>query len=326
MHFTAHRRGLMAALAISLAVFASADARSEQRPVLKLVIPFAPGGGTDLVARLMAPKLSEILKRDIIIENVAGAGGRIATLQVATAKPDGNTLLMTTAAHAVNGSLYKNEKYDAIRSFAPVALVGKASYMLLVNSTSKIDSVSAFIAAAKASNAPFTYATSGVGSAEQMAGELFKQMAGVELVHVPFRGGGPANIALLSGQVTCWFGAIAGGLQSVKGGRLRVLAVTGIKRSAALPNVPTISESGLAGYDITGWYGVLAPAGTPANVVEEINHAVTAASNAPGIRERLLLELGVETDSMPPAEVTHFLQNEIAKYVRIAKISNIKVD
>ena len=291
---------------------------------LRIIVPFAAGGGTDILARLIGQKLSEVLGQGIVVDNRAGAGGTIGTEMAARAPADGHTLLMVNAGHVINPGLYKSLPYDAVNSFSAVSLIGTASYLLVVHPSVPANSVSDLIHLGKG-RTPVTFASSGNGSTTHLAGELFNSMAGIKMTHVPYKGGGPANTALVSGEVSCYFGSISGSLPHVKTARLRSLAVTGIKRSSALPALPTIAESGLPRYDMTGWFGLLAPAGTPGDIVAGLNTQIGKILQAPDIKRRLLEDEGAEGGSGTPAEMAQFIRDELKKYVEVVRLSGARI-
>lgn len=294
------------------------------KPV-RMVVPFAPGGGTDILARLVGQKLTEALGQSVVVDNRAGAGGTIGTELAARAVADGHTLLMVNAGHVINPSLYKSLSYDTIKSFSPVSLVGTASYLLVVHPSVPAKSVKDLIKLAK-SGAPVAFASSGNASTTHLAAELFNNMAGTRMMHVPYKGGGPANTALVSGEVSCYFGSISGSLPHVKNGRLRALAVTGAKRSSALPALPTIAEAGLPNYDVTGWFGVLAPAGTPQDVVLLLNNEIGKALQLVDMKKRLMEQEGADVVIGTPGEFGQFISAELKKYAEIVRISGARVD
>lgn len=293
--------------------------------VVRIVVPFAAGGGTDSLARLLGQKLQESLGPAFTVDNRPGAGGTLGTDVVARAAPDGYTLLAVNAGHVINPHLYKTLSYDTFKSFAPVALWGTASYVLVVHPSVPAKSAGELIALAKR-RADLTFASSGNASTTHLAAELFNHMAGTTMTHVPYKGGAPANTALVSGEVSCYFGSIGGSLPHIRSGRLRTLAVTGVKRSSALPGVPTIAETALPGYDITGWFGMLAPAATPQDVVATLNREVNRALQQADVRKRLLEAEGADPAPLSPAEFAQFITTELRKYGEIVRISGARVD
>ena len=310
--------------ALALA-FASGGAGAYPTKPVRIVVPFAAGGGTDSLARVIGQKLQEGLGQSFVIDNRPGAGGSIGSEVVARAAADGYTLLAVNAGHVINPHLYKTLPYDTIKSFAPVALWGTASYVLVVHPSVPAKSVKDLIALAKARR-DLTFASSGNASTTHLAAELFNNMAGTKMTHVPYKGGGPANTALVSGEVSCYFGSIGGSLPHIRSGRLRTIAVTGIKRSSALPEAPTIAEAGLRGYDITGWFGLLAPAGTPQDVVATLNREVNKALQQTDVKKRLLEAEGADPVPGSAAEFGQFIGTEMRKYAEVVRTSGARLD
>ena len=292
---------------------------------LRVIVPFAPGGGTDILARLVGQKLGEVLGQGVVVDNRSGAGGTIGTELAARAPADGYTLLMVNAGHAINPGLYKSLSYDAVNSFAAVSLFGTAPNLLVVHPSVPARSVKDLVNLGRG-RTPITVASSGNGSTTHLAAELFNSMAGVKMTHVPYKGGGPANAALMSGEVSCYFGSISGSLPHVRTGRLRALAVTGIRRSSALPDSPTIAEAGLPKYDVTGWFGLLAPAGTANDIVLALNTEIGKILQLPDIRKRLIESEGAEIAVGTPAEFTRFISAEVRKYVEIVRLSGAQIN
>ncbi|HSQ04688.1 MAG TPA: tripartite tricarboxylate transporter substrate binding protein, partial [Burkholderiales bacterium] len=260
---------LMVAGCVPLASEA-AEKSYPERPV-RVIVGLAPGGGTDTVTRVMTQKLAEVFSQTFVVDNRPGAGGNIAGELAAHAAPDGYTLITVTPTHVVNPSLFRNVRYDAIRDFAPIVLMVYTSYVLSVGNSVPVTSVKELIALAKTREPRLVYASTGIGSANHLSAELFKSMAGIDMVHVPYKGGAPALSALLSGEVHLMFTSIGGLMPHIKAGRVRALAVTGAKRSVSAPDIPTIAEAGVPGYEVTGWYGMAATAGTPKSVITLVN-------------------------------------------------------
>jgi len=315
---------LRVALALLLTFTAGAVVAYPTKPV-RIIVPFAAGGGTDSLARLLGQKLSEALGQTFVIDNRPGAGGTIGTDVAARSAADGHTLLMINAGHVINPALYKALAYDTIKSFSPVGLVGTASYVLVVHPSVPAKSVKDLIALGRA-RSDLTFASSGNASTTHLAAELFKNMAGTKMTHVPYKGGGPANTALVSGEVSCYFGSIGGSLPHIRSGRLRTLAVTGVKRSSALPAVPTIAEAGVPGYDITGWFGMLAPAGTPPEAVATLNREVNKALQQPDVRKRLLEAEGADPAAGSAADFAQFIAAELRKYAEVVRTSGARLE
>ena len=313
-----------AALALVLALATGAFAQYPTKPI-RLVVTYPPGGGADLMARLVAPKMSETLGQPVVVENKAGGGGQIGAGEVARAAPDGYTIMLDAANHAVNPSLYASLPYDPARAFQPISLLVQFPNMLVVTPSFPANNVAELIAAAKAKPGTVAFASSGNGSAQHLAGELFRQKAGVEMTHVPYKGGGPALNDVIGGQVPVFFANMASGLPHVKAGKLRALAVTGSKRSPALPDAPTIAEAGLPGYEVYEWNAIFAPAGTPAPIVAKLSEAITKALQAPDVRERIA-GLGGEIAALSPADTARFVREQTELWARVVKAANIKAE
>lgn len=285
---------------------------------IRLIVPFPPSAGVDVIARLLAPTLSERLGQNVVVDNRVGAGGTIGADLAAKSPADGYTLLMITTSHAFNVSLYKKLPYDMVRDFAAVTLVAAAPNILSVNSSVPAATVKDFVALAKAKPRELNFASAGVGTSSHLAGELFKFMAGVQLVHVPYKGSGGALAGLLGGEVQAAFFSIPSTLPHMKSGKLRVLGIGAARRSDLLPDVPPIAEAGVPGYDATTWYGALAPARTPKAVVEQLSREIMQSMQSAEMRGRLKGQ-GAEPRSTTPEEFAAHLKAEIAKYARIAK-------
>jgi len=293
-----------------------------ERPV-RVIVGLAPGGGTDTVTRVMTQKLAEVLGQSFVVDNRPGAGGNVAGELAARAAPDGHTLITVTPTHVVNPSLFRNVRYDAVRDFAPIVLMVYTNYVLSVGNSVPVASVKELIALAKTREPRLVYASTGIGSANHLSAELFKSMAGIDMVHVPYKGGAPALAALLSGEVQVMFSSSGGLFPHAKAGRVKALAVTGAKRSVSAPEIPTIAEAGVPGYEVTGWYGLAATAGTPRAVIERLNAVVNRA--LPELQERYA-NLGTEIAGGTAAEFGAYLRNEREKWARVVKISGAKVD
>ena len=312
---------VVSSVVCSMVLAAGAAAQSYPVRPVRVIVGLAPGGGTDTITRVMAQRLSELLGQPFVVDNRPSAGGNVAGELVARAAPDGYTLLTTTPTHVVNPYLWRDARYDAIKDFSPVVLMVYTHYFLTVRTSVPATSVKELIALAKTQR--LSYASTGIGSANHLSGELFKTMAGIDMVHVPYKGGGPAASALLSGEVQAMFSSSGGVLPHVKAGRLRALAVTGPKRTPIAPDIPTIAESGVPGYDVTGWYGLVAPARTPSSVVERLNLAVNKA--LPELRDRYF-NLGTDVAGGTVEEFSAFYRNESVKWGRVVKLSGAKVD
>ena len=293
---------------------------------VRLIVPFPPGGGTDFVARTIQPRLAEALGQQILIDNRPGATGIVGTELGAKAPPDGYTLTMATGATiSANMALFPKLPYDPPKDFVPVTRVASQPNLLAVHPTVPAKTVRELIAIAKSRPGQLNYATSGSGSSHHLSGELLKSMAGINIVHVPYKGTGPAITDAVGGHVEVIFSGIAAIMPQVKSGRLRALGLTQAQRSPILPNVPTIAESGLPGYEITSWHGVLAPTGTPQNVVVRVREAVVKALESAEVRERFSSQ-GAEPVGSTPQAFAKFLQADIVKIAKLIKGAGIKPD
>jgi len=293
------------------------------RPV-RLIVPFAPAGGADTIARLMGQWLSERLGQPFIIENRPGGGNNIGTEAVVRAPADGHTLLMAATPNAVNATLYDKLSFNFLRDIAPVASIIRAPYVMAVSPTVPAKTVPEFILYANANSGKISMASTGIGSGAHLAGELFKMMAGVNMVHVPYRGGGPALTDLLGGQVQVIFASTVSSIEYVKTGRLRALAVTAATRSDALPDVPTVGEF-VPGYEASAWFGIGAPKNTPSQIIDKLNEAINAGLGDPKIRARLA-DFGGTPLVGSPAEFGKFIAEETEKWAKVIKFAGIKVE
>jgi tripartite-type tricarboxylate transporter receptor subunit TctC len=302
------------------------------KPV-RIVVPFAAGGTTDILARALAPELQKAFGQPFVVDNKPGAGGNNGAAEVAKAPNDGHTLLMgTVGTHAINPALYPKMPYDHVKDFAPVTLVAGVPNVLVINPASAtkygVTDVASFVKALKANPGKLNMASSGNGTSIHLAGELFKTMTGTFMVHIPYRGSGPALIDLMSGNMDVMFDNLPSAMPHIKSGRLKALAVTSGVRSAALPDVPTVAEAGgevLKGYEASSWFGLLAPAGTPADVVSRIQQETAKAMATPALKERLLAQ-GAIPSGMSPAEFVKFIDAETKKWAGVVKASGAKVD
>ncbi|HEY9447219.1 MAG TPA: tripartite tricarboxylate transporter substrate binding protein [Burkholderiales bacterium] len=320
---------LRAAAAALLCVAGVMPAHAQQayptKPV-RLILPYPPGGGSDTIARPLAQKMSESLGQQVIVDNRGGAGGNVGMEVAARSAPDGYTIVLAlTAQLAVNPALYKKVPYDPVRDFEPISLIGSGPYVLVVHPSLPAKSVKDLIALAKARPGQIAYASSGNGSGGHLAAELLKTMAGIDLLHVPYKGGGPALVDVLAGQVQVLFTPPASSAQHIQSGRLRALAVSTAKRSASMPEVPTIAESGVPGYDSGVWYGVLAPAGTSRDIVTKLNGEIVRALKQPDYR-KLLLHAGIDPIGSTPEELGRFVKSELAKWAAVVKDARLHVD
>ncbi len=315
-------------LAIGMAVALSALSTWGQgyplRP-LRLVVGFTPGGGVDINARMLAAKLGEILGQSVIVENRPGAGTNIANELVARAAPDGYTLLINTAAVAINMSLYRNLPFDTLKDFAPVSVFSESQNIMLTNSSKPYRNAAEVVAAARAKPGALTYGSAGSGSTQHLAAELFKLQTGTDILHVPYKGSAPAITALISGEVDLVFINVPAILAQVKAGRLRALAAAGARRSDLMPEVPTLKEAGVSGVEVVVWYGVLAPAGTPKEVVTRLAGAIGQAARSPEIRQKLL-DQGAEPVGNTPEEFSDLLRDEVAKWRTVIRAAGLKAE
>ena len=313
-------------LAATGLIAAPAAAQSFPNRPVKLVVPFPPGGPLDTVGRTIAQKLTEAWGQSVVVENKPGAGGNIGADAVAKSPPDGYTVVMgALSTHAVNPSLYPKMPYDAVKDFAPITLVAITPNVLVVNPALPVNSVQDLVAYARANPGKLNFGSGSNGSAGHLAGELFKVDTGTDIVHIPFKGGAPATQALLAGETQFMFDNLANAMAQVKAGKLKALAVTTAQRSKLAPELPTMAEAGVPGFDITTWFGLLAPAGTPPDVIAKWNADVVKILNSPDMRERLTAA-GAEPAPMTPPEFAAFIQRELARYARIVKASGAKVD
>ena len=310
-----------------LCVFINEDIKAQQFPTrpVKLVVGFTPGGGVDINARLLAAKLSEILGQTVIVENKPGAGTNIANEYVAKAAPDGYTLLFNSPAVAINMSLYPNPGYDVLRDYAPVSVYSDSTNILVVPASLPVKTVKELVALAREKPGALNFSSAGAGSTQHLAGELFKLRTGTSMVHVPYRGSAPSIAALLSAEVQLTFvNPLAIG-PHVKSGRLRALAVAGPKRAALLPEVPTMKEAGVDGVSVPLWFGMLAPAATPREIVAVLAAGVARAARDPDSRKRLE-EQGAEPVGSTPEEFSALLREEVAKWAEVVKVSGAKAN
>ena len=311
-------------LALAVAPAAGWSQGYPLRPI-RLVVGFTPGGGVDINARMLAAKLGEILGQSVIVENRPGAGTNIANELVARAAPDGYTLLINTAAVAINMSLYKNLPFDTLRDFAPVSVFSESQNIMLTSIAKPYRNAAEVVAAARARPGALTYGSAGSGSTQHLAGELFKLQTGTDILHVPYKGSAPAITALISGEVDLVFINVPAILAQVKAGRLRALAAAGARRSDLMPEVPTLKEAGVSGVEVVVWYGVLAPAGTPKEVVTRLAGAIGQAARSPEIRQKLL-DQGAEPVGNTPEEFSDLLRDEVAKWRTVIRAAGLKAE
>ena len=293
------------------------------RPV-RIIVGFAPGGATDIMARLMGQSLSERLRQPFVIENKPGAATNIATEAVVNAAPDGYTLLVVTSVNAINASVYEKLNFNLIRDVVPIASIHREPFVMEANPSVPVKTVAEFIAYAKANPGKLTMASAGIGSGNHISGELFKMMTGVNLVHVPYRGGGPALVDLISGQVQVLFATMSSSIEYVRAGKLRALAVTTATRSSVLPDIPTVAEF-VPGYESSFWTGVGAPKNTPAEIVDKLNKEMNATLADPKFKARLA-DLGGTALSGSPLDFGKFVADETEKWAKVVKFAGVKAD
>lgn len=295
------------------------------KPV-RLLVPFSAGGPTDVLARAIGQKLGESLGQPVVIENRAGAGGNIGSDFVAKAPSDGYTLILgTVGTHAINASLYSKLPFDVTRDFAPIALVASATIVMVANPSVPANTIKEFVALAKSKPGELHFASPGSGTPQHLAAELFKTMAGVEMTHVPYKGAAPALTDLLGGQVSLGFVSLPAALPHIKAGKLKAFGVTAARRSAVAPDVPTIAQAGLPGYEVENWYGVLAPAGTSKEIVHKLNAEIVKLLQAPDVRERLNGQ-GFEILQSSPEQFDAFLKSELVRWAKVVKLSGARAD
>jgi len=307
-------------------VATAASAQTYPTKPIRLVVPFPPGGATDILARDVAQKLTEAWGQQVIVDNRPGAGGNIGSELVAKSAPDGYTLEMgTVGTHAINASLYAKMPYDHVKDFVPVILVAGVPNVLVVNPAVPANSVAELIAYAKANPGKLNFASSGNGTSIHLSGELFKFMAGVQMTHVPYKGSAPALQDLIGGQVQLMFDNLPPSLPQIKAGKLRALAVTSLARAPALPDVPTMAEAGLPGYEASSWFGVLAPAGTPPAIVTKLNAEIARWLATPEAKEKLSKQ-GANAAGGTPEDFAKHIAAETAKWAKVVKDSGAKID
>jgi tripartite-type tricarboxylate transporter receptor subunit TctC len=321
----------LAALLLSCAV-ALAPAQAEAQPAqkfpekpIRFIVPFPPGGGNDILARMLAPKIAESLGQPVVIDNRAGAGGNIGTDLAAKSPPDGYTIVIASNQVTMNPALYSRLPFDIEKDFAPVALAASVPMVLVVHPSVAATSVRELIALAKASPGKLNHSTPGAGTPQHIAFEVFNHAAGINITHVPYKGTGPAVADLIAGQVQAAFGTMASIEQHVKAGKLRAIAVATPRRSVAMPNVPTLAESGLPGFDVSLWYSILAPAGTPAPILARLSAEIAKALAAPDVRERLTAQ-GFEISYLNPEQMNDLMKRDIARWGKSLREIGLKLE
>jgi len=313
-------------LAVFVAAFCCLAAGAQSYPFkpVRLIVPFPPGGSNDVVARMIAAQLSTRLERQVIVDNIGGAGGLIGTETAAKAAPDGYTLLLVSVAHAFAPSIYK-VPYDAAGGFAPIAMLGAGPVVIAVTAKLPVDSLKDLVTLARDKPGRLNYASAGVGSFQHLASELFKQQTGVDIVHVPFKGGGPAMMDVIAGNTEVAIGSLVQMLPQIKGGKLKALGVGSAKRIPALPELPTAAEAGVPGYEVTNWWGIVAPAGTPRPVIDRLHRELTAIVGSAETKRRFESE-GAEPLQMNPEEFARFMAEETTRWARVVKEARIKAE
>ncbi len=319
---------LSVATAMTIGILIGEIAQAQDYPLrpIRIVVPFAAGGTSDLVARTLGQALGTELKTAVVVDNRPGAGGNIGSELVAHSSPDGYTLLMgTVATHGINASLYKTMLFDPVKDFAPISLVASTPSVLEVNPSLPVKSVKDLIAYAKKHPEKLYFGSAGNGSSHHLAGELFDTMANIQMTHVPYRGTAAAVTDTISGQVQVIFDTLPSAMPFIKSGQLKALAVTSLQRDPSLPNLPTLAESGLPGYEVGSWYGLLAPAGTPPVIIDKLSKLVAQLVHRPDIKQKLL-ERGAAPIGNTPAEFASYISNELKKWAPIVRASGAQVD
>ncbi len=314
------------ALAAFAAIAAGASAQGYPSKQVRIIVPQAPGGASDALSRIIAAKLGEKWGQQVIVENRAGAGGNIGTAEAAKAPADGHTLLLGyIGTHAINPSLYRNLAWDPIRDFVPVATLAAVPFVVVVNPSLAANTTRELIASARAADGKLTYSSAGNGSVNHLLGEMFGSAAGVKMTHVPYKGAGPALADLIGGQVQVSFTSMPSVIGHIKGGKLRAIAVTSRARSETVPELPTLAESGLPGFDVNPWFGLLAPAATPAAIVSQINREINELLASADLRARFAGQ-GAVPLAASPAEFAALLKQDIEKWAKVVKDSGAKID
>ena len=324
------RRSGLAAFAALAAGLSAAPAPAAEGPwapsrPIRFVVPFPPGGANDIVARQLAVRLSEQLGQQVVVDNRGGANAIIGTEVVVRAAPDGHTILIIPAGHAINPQVQKKLPYDSVNDFAPIGLIGNGAYVLVTSPATPARNVAELVAWLKARPGQVNFASSGVGNLTHLAAELFKLTAGVDVAHVAYKGGAQAMTDVMGGQVAMFFSTVAVAAPQIRGGKVRAQGVTTARRSQALPDVPTIAEGGVPGYEVDGWYGLLAPRGTPRPVIERFNRELSAAMAPAEMKERLLAS-GVEANPGPPEALRAVIERDIAKWAKVFKAAALRIE
>ena len=319
MHITLK---LLAGATLALATATAAAQAWPSKPI-RLISPFAPGGGTDITARLIAPRLTSALGQQVLVDNRGGAGGMVGVDIAAKAPPDGYTLVIGTIGNiAIAPSLYSKMAYDPIKDLVPITRAANALNVLVVHPSLPAKDVKSFIALAKSKPGALNYGSSGAGAADHLAGELFNMMAGVKMAHIPYKGGAPAMLDLLAGQVQLVFSTVSTAIGAIQSGRIRALGMAGNQRYERMPNLPTISEAGLKGFEVNNWYGLFAPAGTPKDIIARLNAESVKALALPDTKARLL-DSGIIAVSSTPEAFAGYIQAETKKWAKVVREANI---
>ena len=308
-------------------VIAAAPGAQAQYPVkpVRLIVPFPPGGGTDAMARVLAPKLGESIGQQVVIDNRGGAGATIGTEIAAKSPPDGYTLLLMTITNAIGMSLYPNLKYDLVRDFAPVTRLATTPHVIVVHPSVPVQTVKELVALAKARPGALVYSSSGTGTASHLGGEYFGSLTGTKMLHVPYKGGGPSVVALVSGEAAVGFTTLPSVIGQIKSGRLRGIAMMTAQRSPSLPDLPTVGDAGIANYDVGSWYGLSVPTGTPREVIARLHEATVKLMVLPDTKERLAAS-GFEVLVSTPEEYGEFVRSEVERWAKVVKASGAKAD
>jgi tripartite-type tricarboxylate transporter receptor subunit TctC len=315
----------LACLVLGFAWLASAHAQQYPNRSIRFIVPFPPGGGTDTMGRAIATRLGEALGQQVVVDNRGGGGANIGAELAAKSPPDGHTLFMMTQTHTVNATLYRNLGYNLVRDFAPVTHLGGTAYVVVVHPSIPVKSVKELIALAKSRPGELTHSSSGTGSGPHLAGELFKSMAGAKMLHIPYKGGGPSVIALVAGEAMVGFTTTPSCINQIKAGRLRGLAVSSAQRSPYLPELPTVADAGIPGYETSAWYAMLVPTGTPAEVIARLNSESARALTLSDVKARLDAT-GMVPQSSTTEELRRLIHEEIAKWAKVVIALDLRVD
>ena len=318
---------LISGLLVSAVAVVAQPVAAQQYPVrpIRLIVPFPPGGGTDTMARVVAPKLSEYLGQQVVPENRGGAGANIGAELAAKSPPDGYTVMLATITNAIGATLYTRLNYDLARDFAPITQLATTPHILVVHPSVPVKSVKEFTAFTRARPGELTYSSSGSGSSAHLAGELFSSLTGTKMVHVPYKGGGPSMIALVGGEVSLCFATMPSAVGYVRAGRLRGIAVTTEKRSPSMPDLPTIAETGIKGYEAGSWYGLSAPAGTSKDIIARLHAETVKVMALPDVKERLF-NAGFEVVISNPEQFAAFTRSEIQKWGKLVRATGLKIE